>query len=157
MANIGGEAGKSGIGISVQGDVSLIYNLKEQLQFSKFFETTVQVGFGGVGAPYAIFVHENLQAYHKPPTKAKFLEDAYRNNLEWIFNFLAKSLKAQDKPRMAFYFTGSNFLRDKVMKFVPIDTGNLRRSKFIRIMNFPGGDVETAGDGGGGGDASGGE
>ncbi len=34
----------------------------------------VDVGFGGAAAPYALFVHERLDAYHKPPTQAKFLE-----------------------------------------------------------------------------------
>jgi hypothetical protein len=35
---------------------------------------TVSFGYGGASAPYAVYVHENLSAYHKPPTMAKFLE-----------------------------------------------------------------------------------
>jgi len=34
----------------------------------------VYVDFG-YGTLYAVYVHENLEARHKPPTKAKFLED----------------------------------------------------------------------------------
>lgn len=34
----------------------------------------VRIAFGGPAAPYAIYVHENLEAYHAPPTQAKFLE-----------------------------------------------------------------------------------
>lgn len=35
----------------------------------------VSIGYGGPAAEYAVWVHENLQAKHKPPTKAKFVED----------------------------------------------------------------------------------
>jgi hypothetical protein len=37
---------------------------------------TVTLGFGGPAAPYALIVHENLEAYHRPPTQAKYLEVA---------------------------------------------------------------------------------
>lgn len=33
------------------------------------------IGYGGPAAGYALHVHEDLSAHHKPPTKAKFLED----------------------------------------------------------------------------------
>jgi hypothetical protein len=38
-------------------------------------------------APYAIYVHEILEYYHKPPTQAKFLEAAVN---EKIANFYAE-------------------------------------------------------------------
>lgn len=34
----------------------------------------VTLGFGGVAAPYAIYVHEDLEARHSPGTGAKFVE-----------------------------------------------------------------------------------
>lgn len=34
----------------------------------------VVVGYGGASAPYALIVHENLEAFHEPPTQAKYLE-----------------------------------------------------------------------------------
>ena len=34
----------------------------------------VTLGFGGPAAPYAIRVHEDLEARHEPPTQAKYLE-----------------------------------------------------------------------------------
>lgn len=37
------------------------------------FEVTI--GYGGSSASYALWVHENLAAHHKAPTKAKYLED----------------------------------------------------------------------------------
>lgn len=41
-------------------------------------ETSVQLSFGTFGASqdYAIYVHENLEAEHTPPTRSKFLESA---------------------------------------------------------------------------------
>jgi len=35
----------------------------------------VDIGYGGPSAGYALHVHEDLTAHHRPPTKAKFLED----------------------------------------------------------------------------------
>ena len=36
-------------------------------------EITVEMGFGGPAAPYAVYVHEDLDAWHKPPGQARFL------------------------------------------------------------------------------------
>jgi len=38
---------------------------------------TVEAGYGGPAAPYALAVHENLGISHSPPTKAKYLEDPF--------------------------------------------------------------------------------
>lgn len=43
------------------------------------------------GTNYAVYVHENLEAYHKPPTKAKFLEDPVREELpHMVENIIAR-------------------------------------------------------------------
>jgi len=41
----------------------------------------VIIGAGGPGAPYAAAVHERTDVYHKPPTKAKYLEDPLKEDL----------------------------------------------------------------------------
>ncbi len=56
-------------------------------------QVSVAEGFGGVAAPYAVIVHENLEAHH-PVGKAKFLEDPYRAKLGTIVNDLAADLEA---------------------------------------------------------------
>jgi len=38
----------------------------------------VTMGFGGTAQRYALFVHEDLNARHNPPTQAKFLETPAR-------------------------------------------------------------------------------
>jgi hypothetical protein len=42
----------------------------------------VAIVYGGAAAPYALWVHEILENYHEPPTKAKFLEDPLTNSVE---------------------------------------------------------------------------
>lgn len=37
---------------------------------------SVTIGYGGAAGEYAVFVHEDLEAYHTSPTQAKFLEQA---------------------------------------------------------------------------------
>lgn len=37
-------------------------------------QVTVEMGYGGPAAPYAVFVHERVELRHNPPTQAKFLE-----------------------------------------------------------------------------------
>lgn len=39
------------------------------------------IGAGGPEAPYAAAVHERMDAYHEPPTKAKFIEDPLKEDL----------------------------------------------------------------------------
>ena len=38
----------------------------------------------GYSTEYAIFVHEILENYHAPPTKAKFLEDPVNRNIDKV-------------------------------------------------------------------------
>ena len=54
------------------------------------FETTVQVGYT---AEYALYVHEILDNYHKPPTQAKFLEQPAREKKDEIFGIIARAAR----------------------------------------------------------------
>jgi hypothetical protein len=45
-------------------------------------QVAISIVYGQAAAPYALWVHEILDAYHEPPTKAKFLEDPLTNSLE---------------------------------------------------------------------------
>lgn len=38
-------------------------------------QVTISIVYGGASANYAVYVHEDLEARHDPPTKAKYLED----------------------------------------------------------------------------------
>lgn len=52
----------------------------------------VQLGYGGPAIDYAVVVHENLQAYHKPPTQAKYLETPLTQAIPQINQNLADDL-----------------------------------------------------------------
>jgi len=55
-------------------------------------ETTVEMGYD---TDYAIFVHENLEAFHKAPTQAKFLETPIRQNLPEIKRRIAERMETE--------------------------------------------------------------
>jgi hypothetical protein len=46
----------------------------------------VEVGYAKGGSPpYAVYVHENLSNFHRPPTRAKWLQAAMLEDLTSIF------------------------------------------------------------------------
>lgn len=52
---------------------------------------SVTLGFGGSAAPYAIFVHENLEAFH-PNGQAKFLESTLTESSPYMADRIAKRI-----------------------------------------------------------------
>lgn len=54
---------------------------------------SVVMGFGGAASNYAIYVHENLSSYHRPPTQAKFLERPFLAAAQGMAQRLAGDLK----------------------------------------------------------------
>lgn len=55
---------------------------------------TIRIGYALHGEPdYAVHVHENLEAYHEPPTRAKFLDAAIQEELPGIQQRLASKVK----------------------------------------------------------------
>jgi len=52
-----------------------------------------EVGYGRGGVPiYAVFVHENLEMFHEPPTQAKFLQTAIEEHMDGIRSSLLTRL-----------------------------------------------------------------
>lgn len=49
----------------------------------------VRLGYGGAASEYAVVVHENLDAYHAPPTQAKYLEQPAMEALEGMGDRIA--------------------------------------------------------------------
>jgi len=52
--------------------------------------TTMELGYS---TDYAVYVHENLEAYHKPPTQAKFLETPLRQHLPEIEKLIGEAIE----------------------------------------------------------------
>lgn len=57
---------------------------------------TVQLGFGGPAAPYAFYVHENLEAHH-PIGSAKYLEIPFRQSMQGFSRRLGQAVRKVPK------------------------------------------------------------
>lgn len=87
----------------------------------------------GYTAAYAVRVHEDLEASHKTG-QAKFLEQPFRELQDVLWRTVAVAVKAGKTPAQAFLLAGLRLLRDS-QKLVPVLTGNLRASGFVRLEN----------------------
>jgi hypothetical protein len=85
----------------------------------------------GYTADYAIYVHENKKAYHKPPTSAKFLEIPFREMQPKVSILVKEGLKhGMDIPTILLTL-GNQLLRASLI-LCPIETGALRGSGFCK-------------------------
>ncbi len=86
----------------------------------------------GYTANYAIFVHENLEAYHEPPTQAKYLEQPARELKPELASIIAELIKKRKTMAQALLVAGLRLQRESQL-LVPVDTGNLRAGAFTRL------------------------
>ena len=110
----------------------LIRKIKNLKSESKAKDTgTVIVGYT---AEYAMPVHENLVAFHKPGTQAKYLEQPYREMLNSgeMQTIIVKTTRQTKSVRKGMLVAGLR-LQAKSQKIVPIDTGFLRSTAFTRV------------------------
>lgn len=83
---------------------------------------------------YGIYVHENLQAAHRPPTQAKFLEQPARElGANGTFTRIIQAAMAKGATlEQALLLAGLRLQRES-QKLCPVDTGALRGSAFTRL------------------------
>jgi len=113
----------------IQGAKRLNRTLKElRTRYDAHRIKDVLVGYT---ANYAIFVHENLEAAHKPGKIAKFLETPFRENQSRYAKIIATALKRGSTVTEALKLAGLALQRDS-QAVVPVDTGNLKGSAFCR-------------------------
>lgn len=86
----------------------------------------------GYTASYAIYVHENLEARHKPGKQAKFLEEPARTLQPVMIQIVVRAMKRGVGLLAALLLAGLRLQRAS-QKIVPVDTGNLKNSAFTRI------------------------
>ena len=55
---------------------------RDKTKISKIEGISVKIRAGGSKAPYGIYVHEDLNARHASPTKAKFLTDPFKRKVQ---------------------------------------------------------------------------
>lgn len=81
-------------------------------------------------AEHAIPVHEDLDAYHEPPTQAKFLEAPFRALRKDMTDYIADAIRKGRTMRQGAYQAMRKLLSVSKM-LCPIDTGELRGSARI--------------------------
>ena len=59
---------------------------------------SVEVFFGGPNAPYAWIVHNDILAYHAPPTQAMFLSHAVDNTKKQCREAIRREFRSQTIP-----------------------------------------------------------
>lgn len=87
----------------------------------------------GYEADYAIYVHENLNARHING-RAKFLEKPARMLSKKISDMVKDTLQRKRGLEEGLMKSG-NMLLDASKKEVPVDTGNLRDSGFVKVVS----------------------
>ena len=92
-------------------------------------QATMRVGYK---APYAVYVHENLMANHPNGGQAKFLEQPEIQYQKAMTRIIAKVLKQKKSLESALMKAGY-FLLAKSQPLVPVDTGFLKGSGFVRV------------------------
>src|SRR6185312_10851378 len=103
-------------------------------KFSKRKEESVQKDNGsytvGYAAPYALFVHENMEAHHTKG-QAKFLEAPARAMREELGDSIKGDVKNGIGLRLATQNAAVKLLHAS-QELVPEDTGALKASGFVR-------------------------
>lgn len=92
-------------------------------------KATAQVGYR---KHYSVYVHENLQSYHAPPTQAKFLESPARR-LESFLSAMIAAQVASKKSVESAVMKAAEYLLAESQKIVPVDTGALQKSGFAEL------------------------
>lgn len=90
---------------------------------------TVAYGIG-FSAPYAVFVHENLENYHKPPTQAKFLETAAKTKADEAVKEIARFVKTKHGLEHGIV-SGARIILEEAKRLCPVDTGFLKSSGYV--------------------------
>lgn len=85
----------------------------------------------GYTAPYAIYVHEDLQANHTVG-QAKFLEQPLRQNIQKVVANVSRAV-ASGRPLSEALLAEGKRIEILSKQLVPVDTGYLKKSSFVRV------------------------
>lgn len=117
----------------IEGVQQTISRLKrEEAKALRASNTSVVTGYRGV--KYAIYVHENLNARHTSPTKAKYLEDPARilANSGELNRTIVNAVRAGSSLLKAVVFAAQKIQAMSQLQ-VPVDIGNLQGSAFTEV------------------------
>lgn len=97
---------------------------------SKYGKTDVSVVVGYTQS-YAVYVHENLEAFH-PVGQAKFLEQPHRTMQRELAEMISNLLNSGVSLVQTLFLAGLRLQRES-QKLCPVDTGALKASAFTKI------------------------
>lgn len=127
--------------IRVEGVEAVIQSLREHVRkliggrsLNPISNEALPEATVGYSAPYAIYVHENLEARHPNGGQAKFLEAAARTLMPYLRVQIEADLKRGLSLRDAIK-RAAETLKKASQKLVPIDTGFLHDSAFVKMDN----------------------
>ena len=106
----------------------VILSFRDRARRAGKARTSLMVGYS---APYAVYVHEDLQARHTNG-QAKYLEQPQREYAERMALMVRESV-ARGKPLQEALLEAGNFLLEESRKLVPVDTGRLKASGFVKV------------------------
>lgn len=120
-----------GIKLSITGKKALIDKLKKHV---KAMDGGKHVNSAVVGytQTYAMIVHEDLDARHKPGKSAKYLEIPARTYHAEIVKRIVSTTKATGSLVKGL-LAAALFLQRKSQQIVPVDTGALKASAYSKV------------------------
>ena len=87
----------------------------------------------GYSAPHAVYVHEDLSANHPNGGQAKYLEQPARQMRNRMAGIIRRSVLAKNGLEEGMIRAGQALLAAS-RPLVPVDTGELRDSGFVRVV-----------------------
>jgi hypothetical protein len=116
------------------GAAAVVAQLQSRMrQAVKDFAATAAVGYS---APYALFVHEDMEKKHAEG-QAKFLTQPAKAHARELGLMVRMDLQA-GKPLGQALLRMARQLMDYSVKLVPVATGALKASAFVRLEGTPG-------------------
>jgi len=110
----------------LEGTEQLVENIRSRAKRAKGSDVIV-----GYEQPYAVFVHENLEAHH-PVGQAKYLEQPMRQHRRELLRYISVELR-KGRLLQDVLFEAGNILLDASLPLVPVDTGALKSSGFVEV------------------------
>lgn len=129
---------------TVEGVKGLIEKLQKMRAAAQRNERAV-VSVGYTQA-YAVYVHEDLEAKHKPGKTAKYLETPLRQMQQEFPRICKEMIMAGKTLAQALLVCGLRLQRESQL-IIPIDTSALKNSAFTRLEVGDPGDEAAAGEG----------
>jgi len=114
------------ISVSVEGIGNLREKLERRIQKARTGDGSAKAGYS---APYALFVHEDLEKHH-PIGQAKFLETPARQSRTQLAATVLTNMGRGKTMDQANYEAAKQLL-ELSERLVPVETGTLKASGFV--------------------------